>query len=98
MHEYNFSIHNRPYYEPFKATVFFVFMGVMILVVEQWMYNSFCPTSVKKFIETIPSPIIATTLVLVATVGPFQQLFIQSWLKAGAVNAVSEMLPHVVCT
>jgi hypothetical protein len=95
MHEYSFSIHNSAVYEPGKALVFFVLMGVMVLMEDYWLAAT--PDAFKQWAQRIPSPIIASTLLLLAA-GPFELWFVRSWLEAGAMEAVAEMLPHVTCT
>ena len=40
--------------------------------------------------QQIPSPIISTILVLIVAAAPVERLFIKSWIKAGAVDAVKE--------
>jgi hypothetical protein len=96
LHEYNFSIHNASAYEPGKATLFFVAMGCVVLV-EDWWLSKVCAPYMPSWISRVPSPLISSFLVLIVAAGPVEPLFVKSWLEAGVVEAVSELLPHVTC-
>jgi hypothetical protein len=95
LHEYTFSIHNAKSYQPGEATLFFVMMGVTILV-EGLILNA-TSERMQTLAYRIPSPIISTTAVLLVAAGPFDTLFIRSWLQSGVIDATSEMFPHILC-
>ena len=97
LHEYNFSIHNRQAYEPVRATVFFVLMGLLMMG-EHWVWENIIPLRLKQIAAGyIPSVVISMALTLSVS-GIFDQFFIQSWLKSGFLDAAGEMLPHLSCT
>ena len=96
LHEYNFSIHNTAAYEPGKAIIFFTFMGLVVLI-EDWIHQVM-PASIASWTLRVPSPIISTMLVLIVAAAPVEPLFIKSWIEAGAVDAVKELLPHMTCS
>lgn len=95
LHEYTFSIHNVGYYRPGEATLFFLVMGVVILV-EGLILNA-RSERILKLSQKIPSPVISTLTVLLVAAAPFEPLFIRSWLQSGVVEAASEMFPHILC-
>lgn len=96
LHEYTFFIHNWQAYEPFKATIFFVLMG-LAMIIERPMWDMVIPKRVQKAIDgTLPSSITSTVLTLLVS-GLFENYFIGSWIKAGWLDAVREMLPHLSC-
>lgn len=97
LHEYNFSVHNRLAYEPRKAVVFFLVMG-MVMLVERLVWENTVPHTMRQLVDRyIPSLVISTLLALSVS-AMFQNLFIQSWLKSGFLGAVGEIVPHMVCT
>mmetsp|Transcript_33975 Transcript_33975/g.71459 ORF Transcript_33975/g.71459 Transcript_33975/m.71459 type:complete len:391 (-) Transcript_33975:502-1674(-) len=97
LHEYNFSIHNRQAYEPVKATVFFVLMGLLMMG-EKWAWENLVPLRVRQIAAGyIPSVVIATALTFSVS-GIFNRFFIKSWLESGFLDAAREMLPHLSCT
>ena len=86
LHEYNFSIHNHAAYEPGRATAFFVAMGVMMLA----------ERALPGWPRALPEPLIA--LLIQTTVLPcFTSLFFRSWIEAGMIASVTELMPHVRC-
>jgi hypothetical protein len=94
LHEYNFSIHNAVAYAPGEATIFFILMGFVMLG-EDWVWR-ICPFPVRRFCEAMPSPVISMIWTLIAA-GPFERLFLRSWIDAGMVEAIAELLPHFTC-
>ena len=95
LHEYTFAIHNAEFYEPGKATLFFILMGCVVLA-EDWIHTS-CSFLIPSWTKHVPSPLICMFLVLCVAAGPIEPLFIKSWVEAGAIEAVTELLPVVIC-
>eukprot|EP00934_Nitzschia_sp_Nitz4_P001725 Nitzschia sp. Nitz4//scaffold27_size158506//99029//100165//NITZ4_002609-RA/size158506-processed-gene-0.23-mRNA-1//1//CDS//3329545515//1725//frame0 len=95
LHEYYFLTHNWVAYIPGLATLFFLLMGVIMLV-EKVIWDKVFPGWLKTAIDFIPSPIIATMLVLPVSI-PAERFFIRSWLEAGVVESLGELVPHVQC-
>jgi hypothetical protein len=94
LHEYNFSIHNRLAYEPGRATVFFVLMGLLMLG-ESMVWNQL-PRQLQQAINKLPSVAISF-LVTFLVAGTFERFFFQSWVDSGFVAAAAAMLPHMNC-
>lgn len=94
LHEYNFHIHNRVAYQPGFATIFFVGMGLLMLL-GSWLWDQL-PQSAQRMIEQVPSPLISALLTMSAA-WPFERFFIQSWLNSGFAEAGAELLPHLNC-
>jgi len=95
LHEYNFNVHNRVAYQPGRATLFFVAMGLLMLS-ETWLWNQFPPFWQQRM-DAISTPIVSAFGTLVAA-WPFEKYFIQSWLDAGVVDAAAALLPHLTCS
>ena len=71
-------------------------MGLAMMI-ERPMWDMVLPKRVQKAIDgTLPSSITSTVLTLLVS-GLFENYFIGSWIKAGWLDAVREMLPHVSC-
>ncbi|KAL7531609.1 hypothetical protein ACHAXR_004133 [Thalassiosira sp. AJA248-18] len=97
LHEYNFSIHNSLAYDPYKAMVFFMLMGVVMLF-EKWAWENLFPSRVKNFVDrSVPSAVTAVVLTMSVS-ATFEHFFIQSWLKSGFLGAVEQLIPHLECT
>ena len=96
LHEYNFAVLNADAYTPGHAMLFFVCMGALMLLEEGALAALPCPPRARRVLASLPSPVIA--LALQAVVLPlFSPLFARSWLEAGMLRAVGEMVPHVKC-
>ena len=94
LHEYTFVVHNgHDHYQLGSASVFFVLMG-SVLLVEHAVLSWTAGGRFERIVQRVPSPIIATIVTMLAAI-PFEALFLQSWLDAGALEAVSELVPHV---
>jgi hypothetical protein len=94
LHEYNFSMHNYTAYQPGCATAFFLAMGVMV-VFEDWLSHLNLPRA-RSALQALPTVVIALAIQCVVT-PLFSLLFMRSWLGAGMVEAVGELMPHVRC-
>lgn len=94
LHEYTFSIHNYVAYKPGLATVFFTLMG-LLMIAEKYLSEK-CPQSVLRCFRVLPTPIVATFLMIVSAI-PFERLFIHSWIESGGLESVGEMVPHLRC-
>eukprot|EP00980_Cylindrotheca_fusiformis_P016461 scaffold4903_cov125-Cylindrotheca_fusiformis.AAC.8 len=95
LHEYTFSIHNATSYRAGEATLFFAMMGIIISI-EGLLLNA-SSKRVEQLVGRIPSPVISTTTVLLVAAGPFEPLFVRSWLESGFINATSGMFPFFLC-
>lgn len=95
LHEYNFYVHNAPHYEPGHATLFFVLMGLCMLG-EEAAFQRFLPRSVQRAAGHVPTVIISVLWTLVAA-GPFEMYFIKSWMDAGWVHVIGQLLPSISC-
>jgi len=101
LHEYNFSIHNHHSlsmssgYRPGQVTVFFIFMG-FLMVVESWVWNRIYPRWLQNLINHLPSPVTASMLTFMVA-GLAERYFLRGWFQSGFVEAVSRMLPHLEC-
>mmetsp|Transcript_2540 Transcript_2540/g.3887 ORF Transcript_2540/g.3887 Transcript_2540/m.3887 type:complete len:243 (-) Transcript_2540:192-920(-) len=96
LHEYNFSIHNRRSYEPGKATVFFMLMGLVMLS-ENWVWKRLVPRCLQRVATGyLPTAVVSVFLTLVVS-GLFEHYFIQSWIESGFLDAAGEMFPHLSC-
>jgi hypothetical protein len=96
LHEYTFSIHNRGAYELGHITLFFLAMGMLMLLGEEWVWK-WIPLPVLAIICKLLSPFISMFMAFVSA-GSFERYFVQSWLDAGVVENVAEMLPHLRCS
>mmetsp|Transcript_39525 Transcript_39525/g.80634 ORF Transcript_39525/g.80634 Transcript_39525/m.80634 type:complete len:322 (-) Transcript_39525:31-996(-) len=94
LHEYNFSIHNTQAYQPGFAMLFFLLMG-LLMVVEGFL-ERLCPKFILEIISLVPTFVVSCLLVLIAA-APFESHFIQSWIEAGVLESVGEMVPHFRC-
>lgn len=95
LHEYNFWTHNFIAYQPGIPSLFFLAMGTVMLV-EDSIWNAVVPLSIRKNSKYIPSALISFLLLMVSAI-PVERYFIQSWLKAGMLDAAERLFPHVVC-
>ena len=95
LHEYNFSVHNHVGYRPGHATLFFVLMGMLMLVeaaVAEWLWAR-CSPRVQAALAATPSVIIAFSLQLLV-LPVFAPLFFRSWSESGLLDSLKELLPH----
>jgi hypothetical protein len=87
LHEYNFFVHNYDAYVPGHAMMFFMYVGVLMLVEERYLH---------PFKDGVPTIILS--LVLQLPVLPlFSWLFISSYFESGMLKGVSEMVPYLKC-
>lgn len=94
LHEYNFSIHNHSAYQPGHATAFFVTMGAMMLA--EGALGRAVPHWLARWYHALPDALVA--LFIQSTVLPiFTPLFFRSWLEAGMLASVAELVPHLRC-
>lgn len=94
LHEYNFSIHNRSAYQLGRATLFFLIMGLLMLV-ESKVWTWF-PRTIQEMFRKIPTVVISFALTFLVG-GLFDPFFFQSWTDSGFVVAISKMIPHLDC-
>lgn len=94
LHEYNFYVHNGPHYEPGKAILFFMLMGLLMMA-EEVVFQS-APALIKTLASHIPTPFVSMAWTLVAA-WPFERYFIQSWKDAGLVQVLAQLLPTIQC-
>lgn len=95
LHEYNLSFHNASHYVPGAALLFFACMGLLIFY-EQWLWRV-SPEWLNRFVALLPTPIVCATIMLCYASGLFELLFVRSWIQAGALQSIAELLPHMVC-
>jgi len=102
LHEYNFSIHNNNHslslptgYRPGEVTIFFLFMGVL-MVCESWVWNRIFPRWLQTAINHFPSMVTATMLTFMVA-GLTERYFLRGWFQSGFVEAVAQMLPYLNC-
>lgn len=94
LHEYNFFVHNHRSHVPGEATLFFVSTGVLMSV-ESYAWTAL-PSRAQRLLDALPSFVLSFLLTFLVA-GAFERLFVRSWLEAGLVDAVAEMMPYVVC-
>lgn len=99
LHEYNFWTHNHAAYQKFGvATLFFLFMGLFMLL-EHWISTTMLAPNDSKMHANkngIPSVAIALGYTLLSAI-PVERFFIKSWLEAGMIQAVAPLFPHMTC-
>lgn len=95
LHEYNFSIHSRRSWEPYKATFFFLLMGMM-MILEKFVWKTLVPSQLQHAANHLPSPVISMMLTALVS-GVFEYYFAQSWVNSGWIDSVGEMLPSLSC-
>ena len=96
LHEYIFFTHNRIAYQPFHALLFFSVMG-LVMIGEAWIWEKLVPRQVQRALQRTPALLISVAVSFLVA-GVFESLFVPSWLDAGFVEALAEMLPHVECS
>jgi hypothetical protein len=94
LHEYNFMIHNAPAFEPGHASSFFVLMGALALA--EAAAAKMAPLGVLHVVNRCPSFVIAVAIQL-PVLPLFGPLFMRSWIAAGMLDSVAEMIPHLHC-
>jgi hypothetical protein len=95
LHEYNFSIHNNNNYHPGEVTIFFLFMG-LLMIGESWVWNRCIPRWIQTVINSLPSIVVASGLTFVAA-GLSERYFLRGWIVSGFIDMVAEMIPHMSC-
>ena len=97
LHEYNFWIHNYVAYQPGVPTIFFLAMGILMLV-ENTVWIAVMPLSVRNATQRyVPSALVSFALMMVSAI-PVERYFIQSWLTAGMLDTAALLFPHITCT
>lgn len=94
LHEYTFSIHNAPAYEPGKASLFFAIMGVLMMA--EAALGRLAPRAVVRAFGATPSWLVAQGLILISAI-PMQPFFFKSWLGSGMVDSVAALVPQMRC-
>ena len=94
LHEYNFAVHNFAGYVFGEALAFFALMGLMVVVEAQ--VTTRLPPCWSALLARAPAPLPALGLQFMI-LPAFARLFVRSWLEAGMVDAVAELVPHVRC-
>ena len=94
LHEYNFAVHNQPAYVFGEGLAFFTLMGLMGVAEAQVARR--LPPRWSALLARAPAALIALGLQLMI-LPAFARLFVRSWLEAGMVEAVAELVPHVRC-
>ena len=94
LHEYNFAVHNQPAYVFGEGLVFFTLMGLMGVAEGQVARR--LPPRWSALLARAPAPLPALGLQLMV-LPAFERFFVRSWLEAGMVEAVAELVPHVLC-
>ena len=96
LHEYIFSVHNIGAYAPGEPSLFFLLMSA-IMIGEWYVTNAVpWPATARKFWAAIPTPLISV-LIQFAIVPLFDVLFIRSWIAAGFISTLGELVPHIRC-
>jgi len=101
LHEYNFAIINHRSllspsgYRLGEVTCFFLLMGIL-MVGESWIWNRCCPRRLQTAIDRLPSAATASILAFMVA-GLAERYFLRGWFESGFVEAVAQMLPHMVC-
>ena len=97
LHEYNFWIHNYVAYQPGVPIIFFLAMGILMLV-ENTVWIAVMPLSVRNATQRyVPSALVSFALMMVSAI-PVERYFIQSWLAAGMLDTAALLFPHITCT
>ena len=96
LHEYNFSVHNGEYYQPGRATVFFIAMGALMLAEQAFYRSAILPTKFQNGTARVPTIVISVMWSLVAA-WPFERYFIPSWRDAGMIASISQLFPTLHC-
>jgi len=96
LHEYNFSVHDAGFYAPGHATVFFMLMGGVMLLEELLVRSVSWPPGARRVWAALPSPLISAAIQL-CVLPVFSSLFMRSWLDAGVLTALQQLVPHWRC-
>jgi len=76
--------------------LFFLLMSA-IMIGEWYVTNAVpWPATARKFWAAIPTPLISV-LIQFAIVPLFDVLFIRSWIAAGFISTLGELVPHIRC-
>ena len=94
LHEYNFAVHNQPAYVLGEGLAFFALMGLTGVAEAQLARR--LPPRCSALLARAPAPLPALGLQLMV-LPAFARFFVRSWLQAGMLNAVAELVPHVRC-
>ncbi len=96
LHEYNFWTHNFVAYQPGVPTIFFLTMGVVMLV-EKSIWNGLVPASIRNLTQKfVPSALVSFGLMMISAI-PVERYFVQSWIAAGMLDTAALLFPHVTC-
>lgn len=96
LHEYNFLTHNdRSGYRPGEITIFFLFMGTL-MVVESLVWDRYFPRWLQIAIERLPSAVTASILTLMVS-GIAEHCFLQPWIRSGFVDATAQLMLYLDC-
>ena len=96
LHEYNFWTHNFIAYQPGIPTIFFLGMGIVMLV-ENSVWIAVMPLSIRNATQRyVPSALVSFGLIMVSAI-PVERYFIQSWLASGMLDTAALLFPHITC-
>ena len=101
LHEYNFTIHNHRSlsspsgYRPGEVTVFFLLMGVLVIL-ESWVWHRCFPRWLQTVINWLPSAVIATMLTFIVA-GLAERYFVRAWIQSGFVEGLAQIVPYLSC-
>ena len=94
LHEYTFALHNRAAYSFGTATLFFVTMGIIMLV--EQLLTPVVPTALQRAWAGLPAPLTASVLALLSCI-PCEPLYMRSWRDSGMLHSLGQVVPLVRC-